>query len=82
MLDGDTLLANKKSILSEIAPKIIVYSHPKRKTIVEVRSLFTAYEELTVGLEITSVEYLSKTSHSFLLKISLNHTLQKFEIFY
>lgn len=61
MFDADTLLANKKSILSEIAPKIIVYAHPKKKTVLEVRSILTAFEELTVGLEITSIEYLSKT---------------------
>lgn len=62
MLDADTFLGNKKSILSEIAPKIIVYAYPKKKTAtaLEVKSLFAAYEELTVGLDITSVEYLSK----------------------
>ncbi len=62
MLDADTLLANKKSMLSEIAPKIIVYAYPKRKTAtaLEVKSLIAAYEELTVNLDITSIEYLSK----------------------
>lgn len=54
------MLADKKTSLSEIAPRIITFAYPKKKAILDVKSLITAFEELTVGLEITSIEYQSK----------------------
>lgn len=63
MLDGDTLLANKKSMLLEIAPKIIAYAKPKAKSSLDIKTLIVAYEELIVGLEILSVEFQSKKAY-------------------
>lgn len=64
MLDGETLLTNKNSMLLEIAPKIIAYAYPKKRTTLDVKSLIATYEELIVGLENTSIEYQSKTVHN------------------
>lgn len=60
MLDGDTLLANKKSMSLEIAPKIIAYANLKAKFSFDIETLSVAYEELRVGLENLSVEFQSK----------------------